>query len=135
MVERKCNPLIHSNNDIEEYCRNKHSINKWDREEVPDIAREDVFPSRQTKSLISLAYLLEKYDFPLLQLKTIFSCESIILHSEILIEFLDPFEDFFNRSVHSRNKLFSRTDHHFCMTKNSVSDKIPFFKFCNDFSF
>lgn len=93
-IEWKTDPLINTNNEIKKKSKEKHSIDKWDGEDMAYISRDDVFPSRKFKSSVSFANFLEKNYFSFFKFKSIFFREFFILSSELKIEFFNFFEDF-----------------------------------------
>ena len=92
-IERKSSPLIHREKYIQDHRWNNHRINKRHREKMPNIRRDNVFPSRKLEGFIPFAKFLKKDHFPFLERKTILFCESIILFSEVRIKSFDFFED------------------------------------------
>ena len=101
MVKRETYPLIEGNNEVKKKRKRKDAINKRNREKMPNIRWNNVFPSWELKSTISFSKFIKKNDLSFLEFKTIFFCESIIFSSEFDIEFLDFFQYFSDRCVHS----------------------------------
>ena len=101
-IEWKCCPLIDRDTYIKNNSRNKHSINKWNWEEMSQICWHHIPPSWESELLISLAKLLKKYDPLFCERKTVFLSESIIFLTKLRIERLDLWENILDSWFHRK---------------------------------
>ena len=131
MIECECGVLIYREGNIEDNSRDEHPIDKRNREEVPNVRRDDVFPARELHGFVLFLELFQEYDLFLLKIKSILLREMIIFFSEVVVEALDLGEDIADSIFHMRG-LVARTDNHLRMTEYAIPECVSSLELLDD---